>query len=112
MSATNWFFSLESVAATVAALPPTRRFHYPVQHGSMRIGVYAPDGEDSQTPHAQDEIYIIASGTGVFVKGEERRPFKPQDAIFVEAGMPHRFEEFSEDFSTWVIFWGPQGGEM
>jgi hypothetical protein len=23
----------------------------------------------------------------------------------------HRFEEFSADFATWVMFWGPKGGE-
>tara|TARA_R110002073_G_scaffold49320_2_gene131727 strand:- start:169 stop:279 length:111 start_codon:yes stop_codon:yes gene_type:complete len=31
--------------------------------------------------------------------------------IFVEAGAEHRFENFSEDFSTWVVFWGAEGGE-
>jgi mannose-6-phosphate isomerase-like protein (cupin superfamily) len=112
MSATNWFISLEGVAATVATLPESRRFHYPLAHGTMRIGLYVPHGKDEQTPHAQDELYIIASGEGMFVKGSERRPFKPQDAIFVEAGMPHKFEEFTEDFQSWVIFWGPQGGEV
>ena len=33
------------------------------------------------------------------------------DVLFVEAGQPHRFENMSPDFSTWVIFWGPEGGE-
>ena len=23
----------------------------------------------------------------------------------------HRFEEFSDDFATWVMFYGPEGGE-
>jgi hypothetical protein len=23
----------------------------------------------------------------------------------------HRFEEFTDDFYTWVIFYGPDGGE-
>jgi len=31
--------------------------------------------------------------------------------IFVEAGVEHRFEDFTDDFETWVVFWGPQGGE-
>jgi hypothetical protein len=25
--------------------------------------------------------------------------------------MPHRFEDFTDDFATWVIFYGPEGGE-
>jgi uncharacterized protein YjlB len=31
--------------------------------------------------------------------------------LFVPAGTTHRFEDFSADFATWVVFWGPQGGE-
>ena len=31
--------------------------------------------------------------------------------LFVEAGVDHRFVDFSDDFETWVIFWGPDGGE-
>jgi hypothetical protein len=30
----------------------------------------------------------------------------------VAAGVQHRFEEFSDDFATWVIFYGPEGGEQ
>ena len=33
------------------------------------------------------------------------------DAFFVAAGVVHQFENFSEDFVTWVVFYGPQGGE-
>jgi len=77
----------------------------------MRAGVYAPRGSDPQGPHDQDELYIVASGSGVFVKGETRRAFRPGDLIFVEAGVAHRFEDFGDDFATWVIFWGPKGGE-
>lgn len=103
--------SLQQVYATLADLPPQQQFHYPLRHGSMRLGVYAPRGEDTQTPHSQDEIYIVIAGSGDFVKNGERRRFRAQDAIFVEAGAEHRFENFSADFSTWVIFWGPPGGE-
>ncbi|ATE65000.1 cupin domain-containing protein [Rhizorhabdus dicambivorans] len=110
MIMTDWMFSFESA---LAALPEgtEARFTYPLRHGSMRIGIYAPHGHDPQAPHEQDELYIIASGTGFFVKKDERRPFKPGDAIFVEAHARHRFEDFSDDFATWVIFWGPKGGE-
>jgi hypothetical protein len=29
----------------------------------------------------------------------------------VPAGVPHRFVDFSDDFETWVVFYGPKGGE-
>ncbi len=106
----EWIFALSGIEADLPDAPAPRR-HYPLRHGTMRAGLYAPRGADPQTPHTQDEIYIIVSGTGVFAKNGERRPFKPQDLIFVEAGAEHRFESFSDDFSTWVVFWGPEGGE-
>ncbi|GLQ48998.1 cupin domain-containing protein [Dyella flava] len=87
------------------------KFYYGLRHGSMKAGLYAPENVDTQGPHKQDEIYVVISGSGDFVKNGERTRFVPHDMLFVEAGSTHRFENFSEDFSTWVIFWGPQGGE-
>ena len=82
-----------------------------LRHGSLEIGYYRPDGTDPQKPHEQDEVYIVQSGSGFFVNGEERHPFEPGEAIFVPAGVVHRFEDFSDDFAAWVIFYGPVGGE-
>ena len=65
----------------------------------------------AQEPHDRDEIYMVASGQGTFVRGEERVAFRANDMLFVPARMQHRFEDFSADFATWVVFWGPQGGE-
>lgn len=80
-------------------------------HGSMSVEVYAPKGTDMQTPHDQDELYFIHSGRGEFVVGGDRHPFEPGMVFFVAAHVEHRFENFSPDFSTWVVFWGPKGGE-
>lgn len=72
--------------------------------GDFELELFAPRGEDRQTPHEKDEIYIIVRGSGEFVKAGERINFKAGDALLVEAGVDHRFENFSEDFATWVIF--------
>lgn len=80
-------------------------------HGTMELGYYKPVGTDPQDPHDQDEIYIVHSGSGYFVVEKERQPFKPGDALFVPAFVAHRFEDFSDDFAAWVIFYGPKGGE-
>ena len=77
----------------------------------MRLGFYAPRGHDPQQPHNQDELYFVTSGTGMFVHGDQRTPFQPGDALFVAANIEHRFEDFSDDFAAWVVFWGPKGGE-
>lgn len=81
------------------------------EHGTLRIRMYAPRGTDPQTPHRQDELYVIARGSGVFFDGVERRPCGTGDLIFAAAGTTHRFEDFTGDFAAWVIFYGPDGGE-
>jgi mannose-6-phosphate isomerase-like protein (cupin superfamily) len=82
-----------------------------LDHGTLELGFYEPNQVDPQEPHEQDEVYIVLSGSGFFVRGDERQPFEPGEALFVPAGMIHRFEEFSDDFAAWVIFYGPVGGE-
>lgn len=91
--------------------PGQLRFATLFQRGSLSVEIYAPQGRDEQQPHRQDELYVIISGTGTFLNDGDRRPFGPGDVLFVPAGVEHRFEEFSEDFQTWVIFYGPDGGE-
>ena len=80
-------------------------------HGTMSIELFAPRGADLQTPHEQDEIYVVVSGSGDFVRNGEHINFTAGDVLFVPAGMPHHFENFSADFVTWVIFYGAKGGE-
>lgn len=82
-----------------------------MEHGTMELGYYKPDGIDPQQPHTRDEIYIVQSGSGHFVCGNSREPFEPGEALFVPAGVDHRFEDFSDDFAAWVVFYGPEGGE-
>ena len=81
------------------------------RHGSMSIEVYAPRGHDPQQPHTRDELYVVISGRGMFRCGERSFAFEPGDLLFVPAGIPHRFEGFGDDFATWVVFYGPEGGE-
>ena len=81
------------------------------RHGTLSLEIFAPKTADYQTPHAQDELYVVIRGSGEFVKEGQRCVFQAGDALFVEAGKEHRFENFSDDFVTWVIFYGPPGGE-
>ena len=97
--------------ARAAPLQPGRASALLLTHGSLELRYYAPRGTDPQTPHTRDEVYVVASGRGWFVRGGERVPFEPGDALFVAAGVEHRFEDFTDDFATWVMFYGPEGGE-
>lgn len=97
----------------IAALPPPGAEQYvvPFRHGTLELGLYAPRGSDPQDPHSRDELYVVMRGTGWFVNGPARTPFAPGDALFVPAGVVHRFETFTDDFVAWVAFYGPEGGE-
>jgi len=81
------------------------------EHGTLKVEIYAPEGHDPQQPHWCDEVYVVISGTGYFRNGDERHAFKPGDLMFVPARTEHRFEDFTDDFATWVMFYGPEGGE-
>ena len=103
-----------SVAEALARIPTAgrKRFSAIFRHGTLEVELYAPRGHDHQTPHSRDEVYVVVSGTGQFVNGDARHPFGPGDFLFVPAGVVHRFEEFSGDVAVWVIFYGPEGGEL
>ncbi|MES2940530.1 MAG: cupin domain-containing protein [Pseudomonadota bacterium] len=108
-----------SAAALLAQLPGKitpqwpqgERFIQAFAHGTMSVELYAPRGTDPQTPHAQDEIYIVHTGTATLVVEGEPVACAPGTAVFVPARAEHRFAHFSDDFATWVVFWGPDGGE-
>lgn len=80
-------------------------------HGTLSVELYKPQKTDLQTPHERDEIYVIISGKGIFFNDGEEAAFSTGDFFFVKAGADHRFKDFSDDFATWVFFYGPNGGE-
>jgi mannose-6-phosphate isomerase-like protein (cupin superfamily) len=51
------------------------------------------------------------NGTGVLAIEDVPSSFEKGDVLFVPAGKRHRFVEFSADFVTWAVFWGPTAGE-
>lgn len=105
------FYTSISEAIQQLATDDSAPFTVLMQNGSMSIEYFAPKEIDTQTPHKQDELYVIASGHSQFYRDGEMIECKTGDVIFVPAAMEHRFMNFSEDFATWVIFYGPQGGE-
>ncbi|MEE8370828.1 MAG: cupin domain-containing protein [Sphingomonadales bacterium] len=83
---------------------PDGAYEVPLHLAGLEVGMYAPREIDLQSPHDRDEIYVIAAGKGEFLCGKTRTSFAPGDVFFVPIGMEHRFENFSDDFYTWVIF--------
>lgn len=82
-----------------------------LKHGSMSLILFAPEGNDYQSPHSQDELYIVIEGSGILeIEGLET-PFERGDVLFVKAGEEHRFTQFEKGLKMWAVFWGQEGGE-
>jgi mannose-6-phosphate isomerase-like protein (cupin superfamily) len=76
----------------------------PFKKGSVTLVFFAPRVKDHQTVHEEDEFYFIVRGGGEIVIDGERSNVESGDVIFVEVGKPHRFENFTDDFATWAVF--------
>ncbi len=83
-----------------------------LRHATLDVKLAAPARPNQQTPHAQDEIYIVVRGRGVLFHDGARDPFELGDFLFVAAGVDHHFEDFGDDLLVWRVFYGPDGGEV
>lgn len=103
--------ALMEASALLPSPEATPRSASVFRHGTMLVKLFAPRGRDVQGPHKQDELYFVVQGSGIFVNGDTRTSFRPNDMLFVPANVAHRFEDFSDDLLVWVVFYGPEGGE-
>src|SRR5262249_25633059 len=83
-----------------------------LQRGTLDVVLGTPARPDDQTPHEQDEVYIVVRGRGVLFHDGKLDPFEAGDFLFVAAGTDHRFEDFSDDLLVWRVFYGGKGGEV
>jgi mannose-6-phosphate isomerase-like protein (cupin superfamily) len=83
-----------------------------LERGTLDVRLSIPTPPNEQTPHEQDEIYVIVRGRGVLVHGGRRDPFEQGDMLFVAAGVEHHYEDFSADLALWRVFYGVRGGEI
>ena len=98
---------LSLAQARALPLPAGRRSAEVFVDGDLELRLYAPKGHDPQTPHDRDELYIVASGRGTFWVGGKAHAFEPGALLYAVAHEEHRFEDFSDDFAVWVVFYGP-----
>ena len=76
----------------------------PFEKDGVKLVFFAPPEQDYQTFHDEDEFYFIARGIGELIIDGVTNQFEAGDVFFVPANVPHRFENFSDDFATWAIF--------
>lgn len=93
---------------TAAARESGSRFHEFLRRDALSAGIYIlpGGGEDDQSPHREDEIYVVLTGTGrITIEGREHE-VGPGSVVFVAANDEHRFHGFSDDLEILVVF-GP-----
>jgi mannose-6-phosphate isomerase-like protein (cupin superfamily) len=74
----------------------------------LSVGTYSipAAGDDDQTPHSEDEIYVVTRGRARLVTDDGDSDVQPGDVIYVPAGEAHRFVDVTEDLALLVVF-GP-----
>jgi len=72
----------------------------------MSLGLYVlrAGTADMQSPHAEDEIYVVLEGRGVLRVDDDDRPVAKGDILFVERSADHRFHSITEDLKLLVVF--------
>jgi mannose-6-phosphate isomerase-like protein (cupin superfamily) len=103
--------------ASKLPLPATEKWPHGVwdieafKHGTMSLLFFAPKEQDYQSPHDQDELYIVIRGNGVLMIEDEAFPFSTGDVLFVPANKVHRFLPPLSGLKIWVVLYGQVGGE-
>ncbi len=100
--------------AGVYAAPPDGEPNDWTEHLSavdLSLGTYSipAGGTDDQTPHTEDEIYVVTSGRATLVTDSGTAPVAPGSVIYVPAGETHRFTDVTEDLALIVVFAPPYG---
>lgn len=87
--------------------PVTKRaFLEFTRSNDMSVGLYLvpKEGEDHQSPHAEDEVYYVVRGKARFISGNGAKPVGAGDVIFVAAKEPHKFVDIVEELVLLVVF--------
>jgi mannose-6-phosphate isomerase-like protein (cupin superfamily) len=82
-----------------------------LERGTLKVKLSTPVLPTVQTPHTQDELYIVVRGQGVLVHDGKRDQFEAGDLLCVSAGTERQITDFT-DLAVWVVFYGVQGGEV
>jgi mannose-6-phosphate isomerase-like protein (cupin superfamily) len=83
-----------------------------LRRGTLDIALSIPMAPNRQTPHEQDELYVVVRGCGVLVHDGRRDRFASGDILSVAAGVEHHYEDFSDDLALWRMFYGRRGGQI
>ena len=84
-------------------------FHTFINRDSLAVGllVLKPGEEDTQTPHASDEVYYVISGNGFLkIKNKDYTVLKDK-VFFVAKNVKHYFHGNTSELKVLYFFGGP-----
>ncbi|MGZ4614123.1 MAG: cupin domain-containing protein, partial [Actinomycetes bacterium] len=78
---------------------------------SLSAGVYRlpAGGSDDQSPHREDEVYVVTRGAGALRVEGASHPVRAGTVAFVPARAEHRFVGIGDDLEVVVVFAPPEG---
>ncbi len=76
---------------------------------ALSLGLFAATAghADTQSPHDQDEVYVVVAGEAVLNVDGVGTKMSAGSVAYVPAHMPHRFVDISADLRVMVVFVPP-----
>lgn|GEM_PF-870064 len=83
-----------------------------VRSGDLSAGIYrlGAGTVDGQSPHQEDEVYVVTSGRAELEVDGTRTAVRPGSVAYVPSRVPHRFVNITEDLEVAVVFAPPESG--
>ncbi len=101
------------IAEIIDDLVQRNHSHYKeiLRKQTMSAGIYSlPAGsKDEQELHSEDELYFVLKGKAQIEVDGKSQPVNHGSAVFIAAGVPHRFKAIEQDLVTLVIFAPAEG---
>ncbi len=97
-------FDVAALRKEVAG-PEPRYYEFLAGRG-LTGGVYRlPAGShDLQTPHLEDEVYVVLDGKACLRMGDTERDIEPGQVLFIPANTRHAFVKITADLTLLAVF--------
>lgn len=102
-------FDVDEVIGRLAAGRHDFAEFFRAERMSMTAAAWPAGAIDDQSPHAEDEIYLVVRGAARLRVGEEETPVGPGSIAYVPALVVHRFVDITSDLAV-VVVWSPPRG--
>jgi mannose-6-phosphate isomerase-like protein (cupin superfamily) len=91
-----------------AGVPGEPGYAEHLRTADLSVGTYSlrAGAIDTQSPHTEDEIYVVTAGRARLSTPSGAVAVEPGSVVFVPAGEQHAFTDITEDLTVLVVF-GP-----